>query len=112
MSYIPYISYREPNEDGLLCYYILQKAHPNYVGIIANGILEKALSYAVVPGYSLYVNFAGTIQGNFIPHHQFVLEEIGIVMTAMSDWFLYNRIATDLKKYNKFAINANHTKPV
>ena len=109
MSYIPYISYREPNEDGLLCYYILQKAHPNYVGIIANGILEKALSYAVIPGYSLYVNFAGVLNGRFIPSYPDVLKEIDLTINDMAEWFYYNRISGQLKKYSRFKINVPET---
>lgn len=101
---IPYITFRENNEDGLLCYYILQKAFPHYVGLIATGILENTLSYAPVAGYNLYVNFKGTLRGNLIPNYKDVLQEIGIEMSNMAEWFYYNRVITEPKKYLRFKI--------
>jgi len=101
---IPYITYREIDSEGRLCYYILQKQFPHYKGIIALGKLENALSSAPIAGYKMYVNFNGTLRGNLIPSYNDVMKEIDIIMEDMAIWFLNNRILADQKKYSKFKL--------
>ena len=98
----PFLTYRELDSGGRLCYYILQKAFPHYKGIISVGVLEEALSSCPVMGYNLYVNFSGCLQGNILPAYQDALKEINHVMFEMATWFLYKRVLIDEKKYNKF----------
>lgn len=101
---IQYITYREIDTEGRLCYYILQKEFPHYKGIIALEKLENTLSSAPIAGYKMYVNFNGTLRGNLIPSYNDVLKEIDIIMEDMAIWFLNNRILADQKKYSKFKI--------
>lgn len=99
----PFISYREIKND-LLCYFILQKSHPHYVGIISVGKLNDVLSSVPIAGYQLFVNFDGCLIGNFVPSYLDVIKDIDRVMRSMSDWYLANRIITDEKKYSKFKL--------
>lgn len=99
-----YITYREIDSEGRLCYYILQKQFPHYKGIIALGKLENTLSSAPIAGYKMYVNFNGTLRGNLIPSYNDVMKEIDIIMEDMAIWFLNNRILADQKKYSKFKV--------
>jgi len=99
---IKFITYREPNENGLLCYYILQKAFPHYRAILSKGKLEDALVSMPVFGYNLHLNFNGCIRGNILPSYQDAIKEIEFTMMEMSDWFYKNRILTEPKKYEKF----------
>lgn len=105
----PFISFREQNENGLLCYYICQKAHPNYVGIVSVGQLVDSLASAPVGGYNLYVNFNGTIQGHYVPSYDNVIDDITHAMWSMATWFFNNRVLNDPKKYNKFKIKIDET---
>jgi len=101
---IPYVTYRETDEGGRLCYYILQKAYPHFIGIISVGQLEGTLCSMPVGNYNLYVNFYGTLVGKFLPSYKDVLQDIEVAITGMSDWFYYNRVLTEPKKYEKFKI--------
>ncbi len=101
---IPYITYREINDTGVLCYYILQKVFPNYVGIVSVGKLDNAIASEPIAGYHLYVNFHGTINGRMIPNFKDVLQDIQTCLMSMDNWFLENRIKTEPKKYAKFKI--------
>lgn len=100
----PFLTYREDRE-GLLCYYILQKAYPNYKAIVSVGPLVDSLVSAPVGGYNLYVNFMGVISGNFVPAHKDAMQEIESVMWQMASFFLNNRVLTEPKKYHKFKLN-------
>lgn len=102
---IPYITYRETDINGRLCYYILQKQFPHYVGLISLGKMDNVISSIPVGGYNLYVNFNGVLQGNFIPSYNDVLDEIDVVLSSMADWFYYNRVVIEPKKYSRFKIN-------
>jgi hypothetical protein len=102
---IPFITFREIDSDGRLCYYILQKALPNYVGIISISPLPDSLANAPVGGYSLYVNFHGVIQGHYVPSYKDVMNDITVTMWNMAEWFLNNRVLNDPKKYSKFSLS-------
>jgi hypothetical protein len=97
---IPYITYREEKEGNLL-YYILQKEHPHYVGVIAYNVIENKIQVPITE-HNLYVTFAGTIRGNYIPSYKDVVKEIENTMSSMSLWFYENRILKEPKKYQKF----------
>ncbi|MES2287390.1 MAG: hypothetical protein V4547_16980 [Bacteroidota bacterium] len=99
-----YITYREQDNSGRLCYYILQKAYPHFIGIISVGQLENSLCSIPIANYNLYVNFHATLVGRFLPSYKDVLEDIELSMAGMADWFYHNRILADYKKYNKFKI--------
>lgn len=99
-----FITYREENETGLLCYYIVQKAHPHYCAIVSVGPLTDRLSSVPVGGYNLYVNFNYCLRGHYVPSYNDVMDEISAVMWQMSNWFLINRVLTDQRRYSKFKI--------
>ncbi len=101
---IPYITYREPDSEGRLCYYILQKKFPHFVGILSTGPLENSLASAPVPSYNLWINFKGTLIGNTIPDYKNILQEITDEFARMADWFFEHRIKNEPKKYLKFKI--------
>lgn len=100
----PYITYRELNNEGLLCYYVLQKAFPHYVAIISYGKLEDSIYSEPVAGYNLWLNFNGCLRGRFMPSYKDVLEDIRICLMDMAIWFYNNRVAIEPKKYIKFKI--------
>jgi hypothetical protein len=102
---IPYITYREEKEGNLL-YYILQKEHPHYVGVIAYGPIENKIQIPITE-HNLYVTFAGTIRGNFIPSYRDVVNQIEQTMTSMAIWYYENRILKEPKKYSKFKLNVS-----
>lgn len=99
---MPYITYRETDSDGRLCYYILQKAFPHYKAILSIGKLEDTLASMPVLGYNLYLNFAGTLVGNFLPAYKDALKEIEATLFSMAEWFYVNRVLAEPKKYSKF----------
>lgn len=106
----PFISYREKNEDGLLCFYILQKAFPHYCGlIVAEYPVEGAIINQPIAGYNLWVSFNFTLRGHFIPAYKDVKDEIENVYSNMADWYLVNRIIPNEKLYKKFKIKINDT---
>lgn len=100
----PFITYREQNEDGLLCYYILQKQFPYYLGIVSVGQLPESLASSPVGNYNLYVNFHGNISGNYVPNYKDVIVDISACMWDMANWFYENRVRTQPAKYAKFKI--------
>ncbi len=105
----PFLTFRETNETGLLCYYILQKEHPHYKAILSVGQLPDTLASAPVPSYNLYVNFKGTLRGNYIPNYNDVLEDIQKCLWDMANWFYMNRVITEPKKYSKFRLSNDTT---
>ncbi len=104
---IPYITYREEKEGNLL-YYILQKEHPHYVGVITYGPVENRIQIPITE-HNLYVTFAGTIRGYYMPSYKDVVAEVENTMTSMAIWFYDNRILKEPKKYSKFKINVSST---
>lgn len=104
---IPYITYREEKEGNLL-YYILQKEHPHYLGVIAYGIIQDKIQVPIT-GHNLYVTFAGCLRGNFIPSYKDVVKQIENTMTSMAIWFYSERILKEPKKYLKFKLNVSST---
>jgi hypothetical protein len=96
------------NNDGVLCYYILQKAFPHWVGLlVANSPVEGALANAPIAGYNLWVTFSGTLRGRIIPDYRNIQSEINSAFADMAEWYLANRIRQNEKIYRKFKIISN-----
>lgn len=103
---IPYITYKESDELGVLHYYILQKEFPHYVGVLLDYPKEGTWQSGVA-GYRLWVVFHSTLRGSLIPSYARVGEEIQAIMEDMANWFHVKRITADPKRYKKFKINAS-----
>lgn len=99
-----FLTYREEDETGLLCYYIAQKNFPYYVAIVSVGQIPESLASAPVGNYNLYVNFHSVLSGNYIPNYKDVLVEISACMWDMANWFCANRVEKQPNKYSKFKI--------
>lgn len=105
-----YITYRELNKDGILCYYILQKEFPNITAVISYVPIENVLAQpALISNYNMFVNFCGTISGRFVPSHKGIADEIQAVINDMSLWYYENRIIPDEKRFRKWKINSKST---
>lgn len=104
---IPFITYREPNNNGEMEYYILQKQFPHYIGKISGNLFEKSLSRHPISKHNLYVVFSGTILGAYVPSYKNVMEEIDAVMAQMALWFYDNRILQNEKRFSKFKIKTD-----
>ncbi len=105
----PFITYREENEEGVLCYYILQKSFPHYVGVVVSRPDFDALVNAPLPEYNLYVSYGGCLIGNVVPSYSNSDAERDAIFYAMAEWYYWNRIKKEPKKYEKFKINASIT---
>lgn len=105
-----YITFREEDEFGRLCFFILQKAHPNFIGLLVSSPVEGAIINVPIPNYNLWITFAGTLMGNYIPAVNGVLSEISIVFYDMSSWYFEHRV-NGVRKYDKFKIKSHDTKP-
>lgn len=103
---IPFITFREPDENGGVRYYILQREFPHYIGVVSISP-DGTIVNAPISGYYLWVVFAGTLRGNMIPAFPDVYKEMESVFTAMSEWYYLNRIKSNPKKYAKFKIKEN-----
>lgn len=101
---IPYITYREPNKDGVLQYFVLQKSHPHYVGKLTGYTDEVSLLKVPISGYALQLNFHGVLRGRYLPAYKGVDEDLLIEFQKMAQWFLDERILKDEKRYKKFKI--------
>jgi len=103
----PFITYRETDKNGILQYYILQRAFPHYIGLMATRPIEGSICQMPVAGYRLYVTFDGTLMGNFIPAFKDSLQEVTAVMDEMAVWYAGNRIVENEKRYERFKIKSN-----
>lgn len=97
-----FITFREENNEGDLCYYILQKNHPHYVGKIVNYPIEGAIVNMPLPEYNLWVTYAGVLEGRFVPGYKEVEADIESMFSQMAEWYYHYRIKTNPKKYIKF----------
>ena len=83
----PFITYREENDEGVLCYYILQKSFPHYVGVIVGMPIFDAIVNAPLPEYNLYVSYAGCLHGNVVPSYSNSDAERDAIFYAMAEWY-------------------------
>ncbi len=100
----PFITYREPDEKGILRYYILQKEFPNNIGLILAEPKYDAIAQSVVPGYNLWVVFNGTLLGNFVQAKVDYKKELQVTYDNMACWFWCDRIEPDKKRFEKFKV--------
>jgi hypothetical protein len=101
---IPYITFREPDKQGNLQYYILQKQYPFFIGIIAVRPTERIIEVPIA-GYNLWVAFDGTLMsGNMIPIERTIVETMQGEYENMAKWYLEHRILKDEKKFAKFKL--------
>lgn len=100
---IPFITFREPDDNGAVQYYILQREFPHYVAVVKN-VPHGNIVNAPISGYYLWVCFAGTLRGNMIPAFPDVYKEMESVFTSMAEWYFVNRINSNPKKYKKWKI--------
>jgi len=96
-----YITYREEDELGRLCFFILQKASPNYIGLLVASPVEGAIINVPIPNYNLWITFYGCLIGNYIPAVNGVLSDMDLVFHDMAGWYYENRV-NGVKKYDKF----------
>lgn len=101
----PYITFRDTDKNGKLQYYILQRDFPHYVGCISSHPVNNTIIQSEIPGYHLWVVFAGTLAGNFIPSYQSEKKNIESIFTSMAVWFHTERILTEPKKFKKWQFN-------
>lgn len=104
-----YVTFKDTDKSGLLQYYILQRAFPHYVAMVASVPMPEVIMGCPVPGYYLWIVFSGNISGNYMVGHKGELENVKNVILDMVDWFLDNRINTDKKRYKKWQFNAPST---
>jgi len=104
---IPYITYREKDDNGEMQYYILQKAFPHMTGRLVTFPIEGALANEPISGYNLWITWGGCLRGNVIPDSRNFDKEIANVFAQMSSWFYGERILVDEKKFKKFKIKTD-----
>ena len=98
---IPYVTFIESNEIGLITYYILQKEFPHFLCYVSKHPIIKIVKPVPIDNYKLWVVFLGCLRGNMIPSYNDIDEELTIIMSDMAQWYLQNRILTNEKKYKK-----------
>ena len=107
MTRIPYITFRETDEEGVLKYYILQKDFPHHLGIVCTQPNLDALAQGTVSGYNLWVASNGVLRGNFIAVYPSYREDQQSVFDSMAAWFHSERILKDEKRYERFKIKSH-----
>jgi hypothetical protein len=107
----PFITFRDKDKNGELQYYVLQREHPHYVGCISSHPVAGAIAQSPVSGYYLWVVIQSTLRGNFIPAYNNVDKDMAVIADNMAAWFWAERIVSDKKKYKKFKIESNVSKP-
>lgn len=100
----PFITFKDQNKAGDMTYYILQREWPHYVGYIAYSPIPDPICQIPVTGHNLWLTFAGTLRGAYIPIEPNVQNEILSVFHNMERWFYANRIQAEPKRYKKWAI--------
>lgn len=101
----PFVTFKDVDKTGELQYYILQRAFPHYVGIIKYKPNIDALIEVPVTNHNLWVSFAGTIRGNFMPSYPGWQKELEKTFLEMAIWFYQNRILKEPRRYKKWAIH-------
>lgn len=107
MERIPFISFREPDDTGLLRYYILQKDFPHNKAVVLSQPKFDAICMSIIPGYNLFVIWDGTLRGNFIASYPNYEIDLQLCLDWMASWYYSERIEKDKKRYEKFKIPNN-----
>lgn len=102
----PYITFREDGPEGTnQHYYVLQRAFPHFIGRIDTQISDnRMISPIPITGHSMWLSFAGTIQGNMIPSYHNIDKELVSVLSDMATWFYAQRISTNPNRYKKWKL--------
>lgn len=100
----PFITFKDLGKDDILQLYILQRDFPHYCGTVCYFPIADSICCVPVAGHNLWVAFAGTIRGNFIPSYNDALQQIIPIFEQMASWFYINRILADPKRYKKWII--------
>lgn len=101
-----YITFREEDEFGRLCFFILQKAQPNFIGLLVSSPVEGAIINVPISNYNLWITWGGTLVGNYIPAIKGVLPELYLVFNDMAKWYYEHRV-NGVRKYEKFKIKSH-----
>jgi hypothetical protein len=101
-----FITYREPDQDGELQYFILQKAHPHYVGMVIDNPNFQSIYKVSIPNTTMFVSFFGTIEGRRFPIHSHAEGEINATLVIMAQWYLDNRILKNQQKFRKWLLSS------
>lgn len=99
----PFITFRDLNNDGELCYYILQREFPHYIGRISETPKMDAIASVPITAHKLWIIYNGVLSGNYIPAKMGVMDEVKKVFQGMSDWYYAHRVIPNPKKYKKLA---------
>lgn len=104
MERIRYITFREPDENGKLRHFVLQKEFPHNLGRVDNQPNLTSLAQGTIPGYNLWIVSVGTIRGNtvyYYPKHEI---DMANIFNNMAIWYLNERIKKNEKLYEKFKV--------
>ncbi len=107
MNKPPFITFREPDENGILRYYILQRAFPHNCGVILSQPDPKSIVQSPIPGYNLYVVFDGVLAGNYVHATVDYKLELQNIYNTMAAFFWAERIVLDRKRFEKFKVKTN-----
>ena len=99
----PYITFKDYKGEDLVLY-ILQRDFPHYCASLSYLPISGSMGCVPISGHNLWLNFEGTIRGNYAPAFNDVLIQIEITLADMARWFYLNRVAPDPKRYKKWAI--------
>jgi hypothetical protein len=88
-----------------LCFYILQRSFPHFVGRLVTYPKEGAIVNQAISGYNLWITFEGTLRGNIVPNYRNIIDEINEAFFDMAAWFYTEKIILDKQTYQKYKIN-------
>lgn len=99
----PYITFQDQSR-----FYIAQTNFPNYLGEVLRGSglseLEQCIAWAQVPGYRVYVRFAGVLQMGGLPLEIGWRDRAGLAVMAMATWYGVARVAPQEKKWEEWRV--------
>ena len=100
----PFITFREPDKDGSMQYFILQKEFPHFLARLVYAPVTGSLSCQPISDYKLWVSCEGSIRGRMIPNYVNIKEEMDTIIYMMTNWFYAERIMMDEKRFKKFKL--------
>lgn len=100
----PFITFQDAGR-----FYILQTEFPNYVGEVLRGSglseLDASIAWCQVPGYRVYVKFAGVLQRGGLPLETGWRDRARSAVDIMAQWYAGARIAGAEKKWKEWKLN-------
>lgn len=97
-----YIAYTEESQFGTTDNFILQKKYPNFVGKLT--ITPETNWYQPVPGYNLYISYAGTLAGNLFPSNKNAEQEVMVELNNMASFICNQDVFINGYGIDKFKI--------